>query len=411
MTDRKGISKLEPFKYVIFLTGLSAIFITGTWIGSKTKVFNPLYSKHEIKKHLPQQEDYYRFKSNDVSVPEKNESWVLEYTIDPALQSTAEDLIAQYKPDMAALVALDASTGKVLAMVGENRVFDLQGTPVLKGMYPAASVFKVITAAAAVENKQAKSSTMIAYAGRDHTLYKSQVLKPEVKGWKRETTLRDAFARSINTVFGRLAVFKLGEKPIKNFADRFGFNQEIPFEFPVELSKSANPNTAYELAEMASGYTQENTMSPIHGALIAAAVANGGQMMEPYIVQSAYLKTGKQIYHAEPKVWLQTMAPETANELQQLMQQTVIAGTSRKSFKGFFKGTYRQLEVGGKTGSLTDQALKGKVDWFVGYAQAHGRKIAVSVMTMHKKYWTVKSSYLARKTFETAFSHSDYAKK
>jgi cell division protein FtsI/penicillin-binding protein 2 len=86
------------------------------------------------------------------------------------------------------------------------------------------------------------------------------------------------------------------------------------------------------------------------------------------------------------------------------MRETVVKGTGRKSFKGFFRGSYKELDVGGKTGSLTDKTLNGKVDWFVGFAQLHGKKIAISVVTMHKKYWTVKSSYLARKTFETAFA-------
>lgn len=411
MISRKGFSKQHAAKTAILLTFIGLVFVVGTWIGSRTHILNPYLSKKELAQIIPVQDELHRLRGNEFETSEHQEGVVLEYTIDAAIQTMAEDLLQRYKPDLAALVAIDASTGKVLAMVGENRAFEMDGAPTLKGMYPAASIFKVITAAAAVEHKHARSGTLIPYAGRNHTLYKSQVLKPEVKGWKRETTLREAFAKSINTVFGRLAVFKLGEKPIQNFAERFGFNQEIPFEFPVEISQSASPNSAYELAEMASGYTQNNTLSPIHGALIAAAVANNGRMMEPYVVQSAFLKTGKQIYKSEPKEWARVMTPETASELQELMQETVISGTSRKSFKGFFRGSYRELEVGGKTGSLTDQALKGKVDWFVGYAQAHGRKIAVSVMTMHKKYWTVKSSYLARKTFETAFNQKEYAHK
>lgn len=250
---------------------------------------------------------------------------------------------------------------------------------------------------------------MIPYSGRDHTLYKSQVMKPQVSGWKRTSSLKDAFAKSINTVFGRLGVYQVGEKPLKNFADRYGFNAPIPSEFPVDMSKSANPSSTFELAEMASGYTQDNMISPLHGAMIAAAIANDGQMMEPYFLNGAYLKSGETIYRSEPNTFARVMTPETASEVRNLMRETVIKGTSRKSFKGFFKGAYRELDVGGKTGSLTDSRLKGKIDWFVGFAQSHGRKIAIAVVTMHKKYWTVKSSYLARKTFESAFSNKGMA--
>ena len=73
-------------------------------------------------------------------------------------------------------------------------------------------------------------------------------------------------------------------------------------------------------------------------------------------------------------------------------------------FKGFFKCPFKELVVGGKTGSLNDKVLKGKVDWFVGFAHSHGRKISISVLTVNKQFWTVKASYLARKTIETAFS-------
>ena len=126
--------------------------------------------------------------------------------------------------------------------------------------------------------------------------------------------------------------------------------------------------------------------------------------MEPYFLNAAYLKSGKPIYRSEPTILSKVMTPETAKELKTLMRETILTGTSRTSFRGFFKGRYGQLDVGGKTGHLTDKVHNGRLDWFVGFAQAHGRKIAVSVITMHKKYWTVKSSYLARRTIETAFA-------
>lgn len=375
-------------------------------------IFSSLLSKDEFRKKLSASadEEVYRFQKNEIMLEDYSEPVFLDFAFDPGIQSVAEDLLNQYKPDLGMMVVMDASTGRVLAMVGQNRSFEMEGYPVLRATYPSASVFKVITAAAAVEHKLMTSKSMIAYSGQNHTLYKSNVLKPQVSRWRRTTSLKDAFAKSINTVFGRMGVFDIGEQPLKNMADRFGFNKAVPTEFEVEASRSASPNTAYELAEMASGFTQDNTMSPIHGAMIAAAVANDGLMMEPYFLNAAYLKSGKTIYRSEPMLHETVMSAEVAQELQKLMRETVVAGTSRKSFKGFFKGSYRELDVGGKTGSLTDKQLKGKVDWFVGFAQAHGRKIAVSVMTMNKKYWTVKSSYLARKAFESAFGVKAVAK-
>jgi peptidoglycan glycosyltransferase len=403
-----------------FLTVL--VFVGGWAVGvrstSKHFIFHnnflhPYLSKEQLQDKFTQVADpeIYDFKKNETQMPGFSESVVLDFAFDTALQETAEDLLSQYKPDLGAIVAMDASTGRVLAMAGLNRIFEeVDGHPAIHQLYPSASVFKVITAAAAIEEQKLTAGSVVEYAGRNHTLYKYQVLKEKVTGWKTRSTLKAAFAKSINTVFGRMGVFSLGKEPLKGFANRFAYNELIPSEFPVAASRSADPSSEYELAEMASGFTQHNVMSTLHGAMIAAAVANDGAMMEPYFLNAAYLKSGKPIYHAEPSIWRQVMTPETAQELQKLMKETVVSGTSRKSFRGFFKGKFSELEVGGKTGHLTDRVLGGRLDWFVGFAQAHGRKIAISVITVHEKYWTVKSSYLARRTFETAFSQKAVAK-
>ena len=400
---------------LLVLASITVVFIGGWYVGlraqSKHSLFynnllHPFFTKDQMQEKIGKlhNDEIYRFKQNEVQLDGMSEPVVLDFAFDPAIQASAEDLLAQYKPDLGAMVAMDASTGRILAMVGENRAFEIEGHPAISNSYPSASVFKVITAAAAIENKKADSSSMISYSGRNHTLYKSQVLKERVTGWKRMCSLKEAFAKSINTVFGRLGVFSLGKEPLRSCSNKFVFNEAIPSEFPVALSKSADPENEFELAEMASGYTQHNLMTPIHGALIAAAVANDGVMMEPYFLNAAYLKSGRTIYRAEPSILSKAMSVETAKEIKTLMRETVASGTSKKSFKGFSRGKFSYLDVGGKTGSLTDQARGGKIDWFVGFAQAHGRKIAISVMTMHKKYWTVKSSYLARKAIETAFA-------
>ena len=406
----------------IFLALLLVVFTGGWAIGlraqSKHSPFhsnflNPLLTKEALQAKITKanNQDVYRFKATEMNLEGFSEPVVLDYAFDPAIQSVAEDLLEKYKPDLGVMVAMDASTGRILAMAGVNRAFEMVGHPALEMSYPAASVFKVITATAALEYQKISPSSLMPYAGRNHTLYRSQVLHEHVTGWKRICTLREAFAKSLNPVFGRMGVFLLGKVPMQNCSNRFWFNGSIPSEFPIAESRSANPSDDFELAEMASGYTQENVMTPIHGALIAAAVANDGVMMEPYFLNAAYLKSGKPIYRSEPSVLSKVMSPEVAHAVKSLMRETILTGTSRTSFHGFFKGKFSGIDVGGKTGHLTDKSLKGNIDWFVGFAQAHGRKIAVSVLTMNKKYWTVKSSFLARRAIETAFSHADVAAK
>jgi peptidoglycan glycosyltransferase len=412
----KKYTSPRRLKRVGFLASLVLLVFVGGWaIGyfsqkSGRSIFNPfapaLLTKAELREKIREahSSDVYEFKQNEINIPGYEEPVILDYAFDPAIQALSEDLLAQYKPDLGVMVAMDASTGRILAMSGVNRAFEIEGNPALEYTFPSASVFKVVTAAAALEERKANPSTLIAYAGRNHTLYKYQVLKERVSGWIRQISFKEAFAKSINTVFGRLAVFELGKEPLKLFSNRFAYGEEIQADFPVINSRAANPSNEYQLAEMASGYTQDNVMSPIHGAMIAAAVANDGVMMQPYFMNAAYLKSGKTIYRTEPAIQSRVMSVETAKELRSMMRETVASGTSRKAFRGFFRGKFSELEVGGKTGHLTDRNHRGRIDWFVGFAQAHGRKIAVSVLTMHKKYWTVKSSYLARRTFESAFS-------
>lgn len=401
-------------KVGIFLSLMLMVFVGGWYFGLRgnskhsftyLNFLSPYLAKEALQQKLSKcnLKEVCAFRQNEIILPDYEEPIILDFAFDPSIQNAAEDLLTRYKPDLGVLVAMDASTGRILAMASQNRSFpSIIGNPVLDMTYPAASVFKVITAAGALEKNQQPNS-QISYAGRNHTLYKSQ-LREKVSGWKRMATLKEAFAKSINTVFGRIGVFSIGKEPMQTLSNRFWFNEKIPSEFPVVNSKSANPTNEYELAEMASGYTQENTMTVLHGAMIGAAIANDGLMMEPYFLNAAYLKSGKPIYRSEPQALANVISPETAYELRTLMEETVIKGTSSKSFRGFFRGEFKSLQVGGKTGSLTDKALKGKVDWFVGFAQSHGRKISVSVLTVNKEFWTVKASYLARKTIESAFS-------
>jgi membrane peptidoglycan carboxypeptidase len=126
-------------------------------------------------------------------------------------------------------------------------------------------------------------------------------------------------------------------------------------------------------------------------------------MMEPYVVQSVHDEEGTPIYAAEPRVSTVAVDPATAAGIRSLMAETVLHGTSRKSFRGFFKGPFRTLDVGGKTGSLTGMDPPGKYDWFIGYAEGGNHRVAVAALTIHRKYWKVKSSYLARRAFEDYF--------
>jgi peptidoglycan glycosyltransferase len=334
---------------------------------------------------------------------------IVQYTFDADLQSEVESIFRQYLPDHGAFAAIDPQTGRILALVShEKRGRHSQGATslddnlALRATFPAASVFKVVTAAAAIAEQRFSADTRVAFNGSNHTLYRSNVLKESTNRWTRSVSLRDAFAQSINTVFGKIGAFTVGAEKLRDYASRFGFNREIASDLPVQPGRAQiEPNAdAWSLAETASGFTRETTMSPLQGALIAASIVNDGRMMQPHAVESVHLQDGEPVYRAEIGEPALTVPPDVASELRELMRQTVVSGTSRKSFKGFSRGQSSVIDVGGKTGSLTGYDPPGKYDWFVGFGRVGDKSIALAALTIHREQWRVKSSYVARRAIE-----------
>ena len=107
----------------------------------------------------------------------------------------------------------------------------------------------------------------------------------------------------------------------------------VPFEMPVDSDHVVVPDDEFGVAEAASGYTRNNTMSPLHGAMMAAAIANDGVMMEPSIVNHLISKDGKTEYNFEPKTVGNVVDKQTAEELATMMHRTVTDGTSSRVFR------------------------------------------------------------------------------
>lgn len=329
----------------------------------------------------------------------------VNYTLDAELQKESDMLLKRYKPDYAAIFMMDAKTGQVLAMSSFEKA-DLQGSNLnLRATFPAASVFKVITAAAAVDRAGISPEHRIGYNGGNYTLYKKNVLSDKVNRWTRFITLKEAFARSINTAFGRLSLENLEPKDISEYAERFMFNQVIPADFQVESSQATVPTEkGFALTEVASGYNRFNTMSPVHGAMIAASIINDGKMIIPYIVDSLENSNSEKVYQAQILERGQILRPESAAKVRQMMEQTVLTGTSRKTFRKLVRDKhFKEVEMGGKTGHFSGTNPKGRTDWFVGYATDDNDKIAIAAITVNVKKWTVKSSALGEMMFRKYF--------
>ena len=330
----------------------------------------------------------------------------LTYTLDLELVEMLDKIYQRYEPDYGAFVALDAGTGAVLAMSSYVKDGTPWGNLTLLNSYPAASVFKMITAAAALDQGLLEPNTVLRYNGKKTSLYKKHVLKHKDTKWTRRPTLTKAFAESINTVFARIGIYMVGADNLNDYARRFGFNTEINTDVGFSTGVTEINEDEWRVAESASGYTRTNTLSPLHGAMLASAVVNDGQMMLPYLVERATDVWGIPLYLNQPQSLGQPISTNTANKLRKLMRETVQRGSARKSFRKFFQGQFEQAAVGGKTGSLTGHSPEGKYDWFVGYAELGAKKVGFASLTINKEYWTVKSSYVARKFIETALANS-----
>jgi peptidoglycan glycosyltransferase len=155
---------------------------------------------------------------------------------------------------------------------------------------------------------------------------------------------------------------------------------------------------------LASGYNRVTTLSPIHGAMIAASIAADGVMKAPYLIKSIRSNEGELLYQAQPFAVHKPFSVETSDDLKDMMEATIMSGTSRKSFRELKKDKiFDELFVGGKTGSLTGTSPRGKNDWFVGFAIRGKQRIAISAITVNKEHWTVKSSFLAQTMIKKFF--------
>jgi penicillin-binding protein A len=358
------------------------------------KYLGPLISHNQF---VPATEMEWQGKKRQVKV---------DYTIDADLQNEAEKLLKSYRPDYGAIVVMDAITGAVKAMASFEKGNHSNENLALRGTYPAASVFKIVTATAALDKYKLSPDTLVMFNGSNHTLYRKNVMYTKVNRWTREMTLRQAFARSINTAFGRLTFERLQPKDIEEYAIRFGFNKAIQTDLPFDAGFTYVPNEKnYQLAEIASGFNRITTMSPLQGAMIASSVAATGVMRVPYIVDAIKDENDRVLFKSEPVTAAVTMSGEGAERLKDLMQATIKRGTSQKSFRSLVHDRkFKELEIGGKTGSLQGMNPRGKVDWFVGYAiGGESERLAIGAITVNKEFWTVKSAYLAQAVFKKHF--------
>ena len=203
-----------------------------------------------------------------------------------------------------------------------------------------------------------------------------------------------ALAKSANVVFAKMAVKHLDADELRKEAERFLFNRPI-FDQPVEQSKANIPDSGLDFAKSAAGFG-EVKLSPMHAALIAAAVGNGGVAVEPSLIDEV---DGDDVPLTGS---MRLLNEETADKLRDMMKLTVSQGTATSSFRDRHRNILGDIEVAGKTGSLSSHNRGPFKDysWFVGFAPADDPKIAVAAVVVNGLKWRIHAPFIAREALK-----------
>ncbi len=330
----------------------------------------------------------------------------VETTLDTGLQNYLLDKLDRTHSRYVGIVVMEAATGQVLAMAGFDKT-DPAGNPCLRSQFPAASLFKMVTAAAAVDQCGFTADSPVTFTGPKHTLYKRQ-LTDKVNRYTTTIPLREAFAESVNPVFGKLGGLNLRQALLEQSASAFGFNEPLDFELPLPPSQCYVGAEPYHWAEVASGFNLDTTISPLHGAVMASAVLNGGRMVTPSIVEQIADVGGRVLYRRQAAlVPRPAMSAKAATALGEMMETTIISGTARKAFRRHRQDqVLSRLQIGGKTGSIDNASHEVRYDWFVGFArerQGEGQ-VVVAAMVGHEKFIGIRASEYARLAISYYFS-------
>jgi cell division protein FtsI/penicillin-binding protein 2 len=325
-------------------------------------------------------------------------------SLNEELQAQIFGLFRRFDPLYGVFAAMEPDTGRVVALVGYRRGGESDPWLPLKAIYPAASLIKVVTASAAIERGKVSPQDEISYRGGIYGITRGGIHARDGRGIPK-MTLEEAIARSANAVFGKVAVNHVGGAVLEEYLDKFGFGQKIPFDLPVETSRGQVPKEEYELARTGAGFG-EVYVSPLHMAMIMSAIASGGAMPRPVLIDRIEDRDGKPLYESSPVKWRDSVLPETANAVVRMMVKTVEMGTSHRTF-----GTpartplLHDMDVAAKTGSLSGWTPSVHFEWFAGVAPVGSPRLALAALVVNDNRWKIKGSYVGKEAFNSYFGY------
>jgi penicillin-binding protein A len=307
----------------------------------------------------------------------------LTLTIDPALQLEAWRLLGDNR---GAVVVLDPRDGAVRALVSKpsfdpgvveedwEALASIEGLLInraTQSLYPPGSTFKIITTAAALEAGIAKPGSVF-NGPASLPVYGSRVTNFADRDHGR-IELREAFAKSTNTVFAQVGL-DLGAKRFSRSAGDFGIGGAVPFDLPVTDSSMADYRSMDQVMLAWSAVGQGRTLvTPLQMAMITAAVAGDGQIYRPFLVKTVRNYQGMLKYRRQPEPWRQPISAKTAGKINKMMVETVRAGTGRAA-------ALPEVTVAGKTGTAELGSEREPHAWFAGFAPAQAPELVVVVL-------------------------------
>ena len=322
----------------------------------------------------------------------KPEGGSITTTINAKAQDAAWDGL---KGKKGAVVALDYTTGAVLAMASspsydpnelashhlndttrawKNLVAD-PSSPLTnratREIYPPGSTFKLVTAAAALQNGYHPNSMVDSPENWILPGTRTPLTNETNCGGSR-ITLAHALDISCNTAFGKVGV-SLGQDKIRDQAERFGFGKVVNSDVSSVASRFPQNLTDAQLAQSSIGQF-DVAASPLQMAMVTAGIANDGKLMTPYLTAQVRASNLQVVSEHHPKQMSQPMTKESAEQLKAMMASVVNNGTGKRAR---INGT----TVGGKTG--TAQTVKGKAPyaWFVGWSDNPHVAVAVFIQS------------------------------
>jgi penicillin-binding protein A len=318
--------------------------------------------------------------------PQRGNDVVL--TLDPDLQRQAYESLAASPTGRGSAMAIDPNTGEILALatypsydnndIDENlpELSQRSDAPLInratQSLYPPGSTFKVITSSAALKAGVQPSDEFFDPGQLETPGY--TVTNYQGKDYGR-VTFAEALAFSINVIFAKIAINEVGAQLLYDTATDFGFGDPYDdFSIPVSGSDLGYPVDQWVEGNTAQiSFGQDRVSSNVFEmGLVAATVANGGDMMDPRIVKEVRSPDGIILDRPSPSVRNEVLDRATAGTLNQMMQGVITTGELTEA-------EVPGVKVAGKTGTAEDPPREPH-SWFVSFAPADDPEIAVAVM-------------------------------